>query len=333
MKNNHHTRAARAARFATFALMAVAFVAGTAFWGAPDASAHHPVLVEGNCDSPFPGTVTVPTVPGTGGSTSGGICGDFDGDGRVGTAEDTDGADRIFGTLNAALGPGTGAAAGTGINHNGTIIIVKSGRFAETLYIGQNLQGPTAPGVANPGNVTIEAAPGVSAVIDAVLQGDPAGGNNDRQGSVGIHIVYTDTDRVVTLRNLVIRNFAMGIATNVNSRVNIDNCRLENNLGHNIQLADNTRTVITNTKSTAAGRRIGGPSAVPSPGNGLLVRDSAQVRIMDSVFSHNAAAGIINATSSNNNIVLFRVGLFFNNPDISGEGFGAVIAPNPNWSN
>ena len=34
-------------------------------------------------------------------------CGDFDGDGRIGTAEDTDGGDRIFGTINAALGPFT----------------------------------------------------------------------------------------------------------------------------------------------------------------------------------------------------------------------------------
>src|SRR5436305_14614155 len=86
-------------------------------------SANHPVLVEGNCDSPVPGTTLV----------SPGTCGDFDGDGRIGTAEDTDGADRIFGTLNAALGPGTGAAAGTGANLNGRILIVASGRFAEQL--------------------------------------------------------------------------------------------------------------------------------------------------------------------------------------------------------
>ena len=38
--------------------------------------ANHPVLVEGNCDSPVPGTTLV--APGT--------CGDFDGDGRIGTA-------------------------------------------------------------------------------------------------------------------------------------------------------------------------------------------------------------------------------------------------------
>src|SRR3954462_5867265 len=128
-------------------------------------SANHPVLVEGNCDSPVPGTTLV----------SPGTCGDFDGDGRIGTAEDTDGADRIFGTLRAAWGPGTGAAAGTGANHNGSILIVTSGRFAEQLIIG-NSGFIVGEGAANPGNVTIEAAPGVEADIDAVLQGDPSRG-------------------------------------------------------------------------------------------------------------------------------------------------------------
>ena len=78
------------------ALLFMSLIAGS------NVSANHPVLVEGNCDSPVPGTTIV----------TGGTCGDFDGDGRIGTAEDTDGADRIFGTLKAALGPGSGAAAG-----------------------------------------------------------------------------------------------------------------------------------------------------------------------------------------------------------------------------
>src|SRR5918997_2853318 len=114
MRTNERTPAARAARPAAFALLAATLFVGAAFWGAPDASANHPVLVEGNCDSPVPGTTIV----------AAGTCGDFDGDARIGTAEDTDGADRIFGTLSAALGPGTGAAAGTGANQNGHIIIV-----------------------------------------------------------------------------------------------------------------------------------------------------------------------------------------------------------------
>src|ERR671913_2187920 len=132
MRTTQRTPATRAARLGVFALLAATLFVGAAIWGAPDASANHPVLVEGNCDSPVPGT-TIVTI---------GTCGDFDGDGRIGTAEDTDGADRIFGTLAAALGPGTGAAAGTGANQNGRIIIVASGRYAEVVNIGTTATPP-----------------------------------------------------------------------------------------------------------------------------------------------------------------------------------------------
>src|SRR5687768_6335528 len=139
----------------TLSILTVGTVFSLSFIGSNPVSANHPVLVEGNCDSPVPGTTIVDL----------GNCGDFDGDGRIGTAEDTDGADRIFGTLRAALGPGTGAAAGTGANNNGTITIVTSGRFAETLFIGQQGFFP-GKGNPNPANVIIQGAPGVSAEID-----------------------------------------------------------------------------------------------------------------------------------------------------------------------
>src|SRR5215213_6165623 len=119
MKNAHRKPARRSLRLMVFSL-AAALLLLPGFWGGRIAEANHPVYVEGNCDSPVPGSVFVAQ----------GTCGDYDGDGRIGTAEDTDGADRIFGTLRAALGPGTGAAAGTGANHNGLILIVTSGRFA-----------------------------------------------------------------------------------------------------------------------------------------------------------------------------------------------------------
>jgi hypothetical protein len=270
-------------------------------------------------------------VPGTGGSTSGGICGDWDGDGRIGTAEDTDGADRIFGTINAALGPGTGAAAGTGANHNGRITIVKSGRFPEQIYIGQNLQGPGNLGVADPGNVTIEAAPGVEANIDAVLQGDPTGGNGTRSAGTGIQIVYTNTSRVVTLRNLVIRNFANGIQTFYDSRVHIDNCRLENNLNHGIQVTSNSRVVISNSRIDGTGRRIGaGTSSVPVPGTGILVEHNARAAIENTTITHSAGSGIDNTTGFTANIVLYKVGSYFNGSNISNNG--ATVAADPNFA-
>src|ERR1700755_2044304 len=182
--------------------------------GAAKVSAQgHTVLVEGNCDSPVPGTTLV--APGT--------CGDFDGDGRIGSAEDTDGADRIFGTINAALGTGTGAAAGTGINHNGRVVIVTSGRFHESVYIGQNQCGAGCPGAASPGNVTLEAAPGVDATIDAQFQGDPAGGNATRLAVNGITVAYipntlAGVGRLVILRNLTVRNFTKGAEVSHNAR-------------------------------------------------------------------------------------------------------------------
>src|SRR5687768_12969205 len=125
-------KSATSGRILVFCLTAAALLGGMAYVSSVNVAANHPVFVEGNCDSPVPGTTLV--APGT--------CGDFDGDGRIGTAEDTDGADRIFGTIFAAIGPGTGAAAGTGANHNGLVLIVRSGRFAEPIYIGVTQLGP-----------------------------------------------------------------------------------------------------------------------------------------------------------------------------------------------
>jgi parallel beta helix pectate lyase-like protein len=248
-------------------------------------SANHPVLVEGNCDSPVPGTTLV--APGT--------CGDFDGDGRIGTAEDTDGADRIFGTLRAALGPGTGAAAGTGANHNGAIMIVTSGRFAETLFIG-NSGIVVGEGVASPGNVTIEAAPGVDADINAVLQGDPAGGNVTRQGQIGIQIAYTATGSRVILRNLTIRNFAEGVRTQLNASVTIDHCRFENNLNYAIRAQDASQVAAFKTRIEGTGFRIGG-GGTPTPGTAVRFEDTSSGSIYHSQITGNLGQAIVNAST------------------------------------
>jgi hypothetical protein len=287
--------------------MAILFV-GISTFRVQTTSANHPVLVEGNCDSPVPGTTIV----------SAGTCGDFDGDGRIGTAEDTDGADRIFGTLRAALGPGTGAGAGTGANQNGRITIVTSGRFAEQLVIGLPTGG-FGGGLTNPGNVTIEAAPGVEANLDAVLQGDPAGGNNVRQSQPGIIINLPDASRVVTLRNLVIRNWAEGVLSAGNGRVLIDNCRFENNLNFGIRTQGSSRTVITNTHVNGTGYRIGTAPSTPAPGIGVQAEGASQIRIADSTVSHSFDIGINNATGGPEFITLFHVKTYFNGVNFSGS--------------
>lgn len=298
----------RRMRWIALASAVIALVFTAAFVSKTRVSANHPVLVEGNCDSPVPGTTLV--APGT--------CGDFDGDGRIGTAEDTDGADRIFGTINAAIGPGTGAAAGTGANHNGLVKIVASGRFAESIFIGNNVGGPGFPGIADPGNVTLEAAPGVNAIIDAVLQGDPTGGNNTRQGQTGITITYVNANRRVTLRNLDIRNWNVGVEVTLASRVTIDNVRFENNLNAGVRLGGDSQTVMNDVQVTATGFRVGTAVALPTTSHSVEVNSPAKVRLVNCTVSYSANTGIFNNGGPAANVVLYKVSTFFNAINVAG---------------
>jgi pectin methylesterase-like acyl-CoA thioesterase len=188
---------------------------------------NHPVLVEGNGLNPPAGNPG-PVLPGT--------CGDYDGDTRIGTAEDLDG-DRVFGTLTAALGGGTGA------NQNGSVIIVTSGVFAEVVTI-----------TAVNGNVTLEAAPGVEADIDAVLQGDP--GSGGRQNAPGI-IVDAPDDRRVIIRNVRSRNWTTGIQVRGRSHVTIESVRVENNTNWGIHLLDEAQGTTSESEVSATGHRVG----------------------------------------------------------------------------
>lgn len=275
---------AKRTRWVALSAMVIAALLSMSMLMTNNVSANHPVLVEGNCDSPVPGTTLV--APGT--------CGDFDGDGRIGTAEDTDGADRIFGTLRAAIGAGTGAAAGTGINHNGTIVIVTSGRFAENVFIG-DAGFVAGQGVVSPGNVTIEAAPGVSAAIDAVLQGDPAGGNTTRQNGDGIDVYYLSPDKRVTLRNLTIRNFSWGVYATLNSRVTIENCRFENNLNYGVQAVNGARVSIFDSQFFATGVRSGDSvSSTPNPGHAISYEGSSSGEVMSTRITGTAGRAISN---------------------------------------
>lgn len=320
--NSHLTSKSNAARKAAFLLMSAVLLVCAIHLSAAEVSAQgggHTVFVEGNCDSPVPGTTIV----------SPGTCGDFDGDGRIGTAEDTDGADRIFGTINAALGPGTGAAAGTGINHSGRVVIVRSGRFAEAVFIGR-IQCAGCPGVVTPGNVTLEAAPGVDAVIDAILQGDPAGGNTARQSATGIVVTFGANSpvaaaRMIILRNLTVRNFARGAEISHGARILIDNCRFENNQNAGIVLNFHTRAVITNTHVSGTGSRTTG--AGPNPGHGIWIDVEAQARLVNTTVSHNANVGIFNATGNPANLVFFKVSAYFNGNDTLGP-FTNNLDPN-----
>ena len=258
------------------AVLVVVASAGLCLAGVQPAAANHGVLLEGNCDSPVPLTTIVDKT----------ACGDWDGDGRIGAAEDTDGADRIFGTLNEAIGPGSGAASGTGIDNNGRITVVGSGRFHETITI------TGLPSVGGVGNVTIEAAPGVDAVIDAVFQGDPLGGNATRQNGTGI-LVDAPSNSRVTLRNLTIRNFAIGIDVAGSSHVTIDDVRLENNLNFGVQVRQTARVTVTDSEVNATGFRNGvGVSTTVAPGVGIQFGGDSRGLVADTTVTGSFAAGI-----------------------------------------
>jgi len=261
--------------------------------GTISALANHPVLVEGNCNNPPAGNPG-PVTPGT--------CGDYDGDGRIGTAEDTDG-DRVFGTINAANGM-TGAA------NNGTITIVTSGTFPEVITI--------------TGNVTLQAAPGVLANIDAVLQGDP--GSVARQGQPGI-IVNAPGNRYVVIRNILSKNWTSGIQINGLSRVAIEDCKFENNVNYGIEVTGNARVTIAKSEVHATGYRQSSagdfPSATaqPNPGKGIEFDDSSSGTIFFTTVSGSFSSGISDETRGgrrNRNVCAYLVNVFDNNNDFDG---------------
>ena len=244
--------------------------------------ANHPVLLEGNCDSPIPGTTLVDP----------GSCGDFDGDGRIGTAEDTDSGDRIFGTLEAALGAGIGNAAGTGISLNGTITIVASGRFVPSTTISLPDAG------VGPTNVTIEAAPGVNAVIDAVLQGDPMGGNVTRQNIVGMLISASGNDDRIVLRNLVFRNWLEALRVTGGARVTIDNCKFEHNLDYAIRAMGTSQVIVYESSIIDTGSRNGaGVSNFPVPGRGMSFEGSSRGLVAKSQILTSTSDALVNSSA------------------------------------
>ncbi|HEX4946642.1 MAG TPA: right-handed parallel beta-helix repeat-containing protein [Blastocatellia bacterium] len=259
MQEKLHNTRAWTTRWLTVTILAATFVAGTTVWTATFVSANHPVLVEGEAD--------------------------FDGDGRLGLAEDTDGDDRIFGTITAAL-----AGANGGANQNGRVTIVTSGRFHEQLIISN----------AN-GNTTIEAAPGVEATIDAVGTGTraaqfPNSTNAVRQGQPGI-IVNSPANRYVTLRNLVVRNWSEGLLILSNSRVTVDNLRLEGNADFGMHVTGSSRVLIAKSTVSSTGFRVGAAGDIPggsrpTPGSGIVFEGSARGLVSETTVSGNFRYGL-----------------------------------------
>ncbi len=247
-----------------------ALLTGTVIVGTNNVSANHPVLVEGNCFGAGAAQRTM-VPPGT--------CGDYDGDGRIGTAEDTDDPqDRVFGTIN-----GANSAAGAG--NNGTITIVTSGTFPEVVTL--------------TGNITLQAAPGVTANIDAVVQGES--GSGMRQGQPGI-IVNAPANRYVVIRNIVSKNWTSGIQINGDSRVSIQDSKFENNVNYGIEVTGNARVSISNSVVNSTGFRLNPgtgdfpTNVTPNPGRGIEFDGNSSGSIFGTTVSGSFDAGIADET-------------------------------------
>ena len=266
-------------------IMASACAAAFVIFGAINAFANHPVFVEGNClgDGAAARTIVPP-----------GTCGDYDGDGRIGTAEDNDAPfDRVFGTINAAN-------AMVGANNNGVITIVASGIFPEVINI--------------TGNVTLQGAPGVEAIIDAVLQGEP--GSTARQSTPGIIVNSGFFDHSIVIRNITSRNWTTGIRVMRNSKVAIENCRLENNINYGIEVLDNSRVTISDTEIHGTGFRISPvgmfPAAnAPMPGIGIEFNNNSSGTVFSSTVSGSFSTGISDVSTGN--VCVSSTNVFDNN--------------------
>jgi hypothetical protein len=255
-----HSRATVGAAL-SLAMVGTGLVATTPAW------ANHPVYVEGNCLGPGAGTAatglqTSPVSPGT--------CGDYDGDGNIGDAEDNDG-DNNYGSIGAAV---------DAVGNNGRVTIVANGIFPEVVRL-----APTGGA-----NISLEAAPGVDANIDAVVQGQP--GNAERQQAPGIVIDGCDDCRV-TVRNVMTRNWTDGVLILGRSHVALDEVRAENNINYGIHASSRARVAIRNSDVNATGFRAdaNGP-ATPNPGTGIRFAGRSKGSVYDTTVTGSFLAGI-----------------------------------------
>jgi len=260
---------------------------------APPAWANHPVFVEGNCFGPGMGDTATglrqsPVEPGT--------CGDYDGDGRIGMAEDNDG-DNNFGTINAAL---------TAVAQNGRVTIVANGTYGEVVTINPVQRA----------NVTLEAAPGVSANIDAVVQGDP--GSTARQQSPGIIVDGCRRCRV-TVRNIVTRNWTDGVQARGFSHLHLDQVISENNLNYGIRARNRSKVSISDSQVNASGfRKNTAGVGEPNPGIGVEFTDHSRGSIVESSITGSARAGInVESQAWRMPLEVRDVQLFDNNPNFT----------------
>src|SRR5207237_1068104 len=144
-------------------------------------------------------------------------------------------------------------------------------------------------------------------------------GNADRQTMPGI-VVNSPATRIVTIRNIVSRNWTDGIQINGASRVVIDNCRIENNTNFGIHVTGSSKVTINNTQVTASGFRSGASPVnnTANPGIGIGFEGTSTGTVAFSMVAGSAAAGISNKTSNRAGVGILSVNVFDNATDFDG---------------
>ena len=223
---------------------------------------------------------------------------DFDGDGFIGPDEDADG-DQVFGTINGGL---------SGVGFNGRVVIVTSGEFNEGATITPN------------GFVALEAAPGVSAVIEAFKAPNDATNaplNEIRQTVPGIQVLG-DGSFPVEIRNIITRNWSVGILIGENARVTLDNVSAESNADVGILVADSASALISNSRAISNGFRNSGtpgfdvPAEIPAnPGAGILFHGTSSGVLVNTKVANNLGPGVSRAPGvkvKQKNVIKFNNG-------------------------
>lgn len=251
-------------------------------------------LVEGNC-------ATIQESTGT--TVTPGACGDYDGDGRIGKAEDEDG-DNVFGTIVGAF---------SGINQltQLTVTVVTSGVFA---------YGPSIYG-AGGSTVILQAAPGVEAVIDSFVVSGLALGPDEAPGITVINFSSGGSRRkpdLVVLRNLTIRNFNKGILVAGNVHVAIENCRVGSIADVGIEVGADARVTISKTEVHGIGylEVLSDTDFARTPfGIGIRFSDNSTGTVFLTTVSSNTGVGILNRSSVRNAVCAYLVNVFDNSPN------------------
>ncbi len=169
--------------------------------------------------------------------------------------------------------------------------------------------------------INAEAQDAVKSAVNPLLSFTP--------GFTGIYIDTLSSDRstpqyknrYVTLRNLTVRNSAVGVFITGNSNVAIENCRFENNIDRGIDVAGNAKVSISKTEVHAinfGGADLTDPRVPGNVGNGIVFRGSSSGTIFSTTVSGSLNAGISNQTGRSDAVCAYQVSVFANGTNFVG---------------